>query len=105
MKLRYFLLAGIVAVGGLGWLLLFRAPIDAEVDVNGIAWPATPAGYWAKDYIEAFNADEKDALRQFIKEHYSERALKRTPLEEELSTHQNIKMILGRLGVHSVNSD
>ncbi|MHC4695922.1 MAG: hypothetical protein ACYTFA_04160 [Planctomycetota bacterium] len=105
MKLRYFLLACVVALGGLGWMLFLRAPTGAEVDVNGIAWPGTPAGRWAKDYIEAFNADEEGALRQFIEEHYSEQALKRTSLEEELSAHQRTKKISGKLGMHSVHPD
>jgi hypothetical protein len=67
---------------------------SSDVGASQIDWPDTPAGRWGEAFFEAFNAEGDDALRQFIKGYYSEAYLKEHPLENELATFRQARMIL-----------
>ncbi len=74
--------------------------IDAAAKQQ-VEWPATPAGLCARAFFEALNTDGEDALRQFVKEHYSEE----TSLDEEVASHLQLRKIAGKLEAHSATSD
>lgn len=73
---------------------------DKQVD-----WPDTYAARWGKAFFEAYNKGEKDALRRFVREHYSDEYLRKTPIEEELNKHLQLKRLAGKLTVHTVSAD
>lgn len=66
-----------------------------------VDWPATPAGRCSNAFFHALNTDGEDALRQFVKEHYSDKV----PLEEELASHIQLRKIAGKLEAHSATTD
>lgn len=75
-------------------------------DVKQIGWPDTYAGHWAEAFFKAYNTDGTDALRQFIKEYYSEDYLKETPVEEEMTAGPlTIRNMVGKIIIHSAEAD
>ena len=73
--------------------------------VEQVAWPDTPAGRWARAYVEAYNTPGRDGLRRFVKEYFSEAYLRENPLEKVVSDHFQTRGMLNKLDVHSVRAD
>lgn len=82
----------------------------AQIEANPNAerqvdWPDTYGGRWGKAFFKAYNAEGTDALRRFIKEHYSEEYLKETPIEQELANGPlMLRGVVGRIAVHSASA-
>jgi D-alanyl-D-alanine carboxypeptidase len=90
---------------GAGPLLLARPNEGAAPAKPEVTWPDTPAGRWLKAYVEAYNTPGREALRQFVKDHFSEAYLREHPLEQVVSDHFQTRGMLSRLDVHSVRAD
>jgi len=94
-----------------GWVALAVAVQagSARAQVNpgpqNAKWPDTYAGRWAKAYLKAYNdADAKGAMRRFIQEHYSEVALQKNPLGQELAGHLQLRKVAGKVRVHTASA-
>jgi CubicO group peptidase (beta-lactamase class C family) len=98
------------------WTILFASVVMLPLFVFGEEvmngkdgqveeWPDTSAASWAKAFFDAYNIEGDDALRLFVKSHYSEAYLEKTPLEKELANHLQLKKIAGRLTFHSASVD
>ena len=71
-----------------------------------VQWPDTYAGRWGEDFFKAYNTEGEEALRQFVKEHYSEDYLKDTPAEKELNSGPlMLRQVLGKMTVHSASAE
>jgi len=71
-----------------------------------VQWPDTYAGRWGEDFFKAYNTEGKEALQQFVKEHYSEDYLKDTPVEKELNSGPlMLRQVLGKMTVHSASAE
>ncbi len=88
------------------WAPFARAQIEANPDAERrVDWPNTHAGRFGEAFFEAYNADGEDALRRFIKEHYSKEYLKETPIEQELANGPlMLRRVVGRMAVHSASA-
>ncbi|MHC4695914.1 MAG: serine hydrolase domain-containing protein [Planctomycetota bacterium] len=93
MNTRRVLGAAMIALFGAAWAPSAWAQTDAKPEAKEVVWPDTPAGRWGKAFFEAFNTDGDDALREFIKEYYSDPYLKEHPLEKELAMFKQARMI------------
>ncbi|MGB2986415.1 MAG: hypothetical protein WBE26_11080 [Phycisphaerae bacterium] len=72
MNVRFLLSTGLIALSVVAWAPFAWGQTGANPEVKQVDWPDTHAGRYGKAFFEAYNADGKDALRRFIKEHYSE---------------------------------
>lgn len=104
MRPRSLLLVGVTALAVVAGTPFAGAQTGGEPEVKPVVWPDTPAGRWGKVFFEAYNAEGEDALRRFIKEHYSEAYLKETPLEKELANYRMLRNVLGKIVVHSASA-
>ena len=79
----------VIALFGVAWAPSANAQTGAKPEGMEIVWPNTPAGQWAKAYVEAYNAPGRDASRRFVKEYFSEAYLRENPLEKVVSDMQS----------------
>lgn len=70
-----------------------------------IDWPDTPAGRRAKAYFDVYNNGREDDLGRFIKEHFSEAALKEQPFEEVFAFHSGMRSMAGKVTFHAAEAD
>jgi CubicO group peptidase (beta-lactamase class C family) len=105
MNARLPLLASVTILALVAWPTFAPAQTDADPGLNQVNWPDTPAGRWAKAYFEAYNADGGDALRPFIKEHFSEGYLSETPVEEVVEGFFKTRGMIHKLEPHSATPD
>lgn len=98
------LLASLLAFASVAWVPFAWAQTGNDPGVRQVDWPDTYAGLWAKEFFEAYNTDGEDALRRFVKGHYSEAYLQKTPLKEELGAYLEARKSLGKLAVYSVEA-
>lgn len=105
MKARSSVLLRLMMLSGLTCAPLAWAQTGAEPELERVVWPDTPAGRWAKAYVEAYNTSGRDALPRFVKEYFSEAYLRENPLEKVVSDHFQTRGMLNKLDVHSVRAD
>lgn len=98
-------LIGLVLILMSAWTTATWAQVETPAKGEEVVWPNTRAGRYAKAFFEAYNTDEKDALRLFMREYHSEAYLKKNPLEKELASHLQLRLIAGKLAVHSAIAD
>lgn len=68
-----------------------------------VDWPDTPAGRKANAYFAVDDAG--DALRRFIREHFSKSVLKEQSLDGVFEFHSRMRSGYGKVKVHLVRSD
>ena len=90
MNVRFSLAIIVIALFGAAWASSTWAQASAEAEVKPVEWPDTSAGRWAEAYVEAYNTPGRDALRRFVKEHFSEAYLRENPLENVVSDHSGV---------------
>ena len=100
-----FRIAGLVVLAIIMLQSLVFAQRPPGDGVEQIVWPDTPAGRWAKGFFAAYNREGDDALRGFVKEHYSASYLSEHPLEKEVAQFIMARTILGKWPVHSVRAE
>jgi hypothetical protein len=106
MNVRFPLLVTVMALTAVVWGPSVRAQFDSDGNVKRVDWPDTYAGRWGKAFFEAYSADGEDALRRFIKEHYSEEYLKEPTIEQELANGPlMLRGVVGKTPVHSARAD
>jgi CubicO group peptidase (beta-lactamase class C family) len=106
MNVRSLLFTGLIALSVAAWAPFAWGQTGANPGAKQVDWPATHAGRWGEAFFEAYNADAEDALRGFIKEHYSEEYLKETPIEQELANGPlMLRGVVGRVAVHSASAE
>ncbi|MHC4697045.1 MAG: hypothetical protein ACYTFA_09905 [Planctomycetota bacterium] len=105
MNVRAFLLVSMMALPAFAQTPSPWARTGAELEAGQVDWPDTPAARWAEGFFEAFSTEGKDSLRRFIKEYYSEPALKEEPLEKQLADYLGMRRMLGELTIHSAKDE
>jgi CubicO group peptidase (beta-lactamase class C family) len=105
MNARFLSLVSITTLAVVAWAPFAPAQTDADAGLSQINWPDTPAGSWAKAYFEAYNADGEDALRPFIKEHFSETYLNETPVKEVADGFFKTRGMIHKLEPRSATPD
>ncbi len=87
-----------------GLVAILGAARPCADEPPGAEWPDTPAGRWLRDYVAAVNSADDEAMRQFVLDHYSDRYLAETPLDQELARQLLDKRDIAPIVVHSVTS-
>lgn len=106
MSIRILFLTGLIGLPGVTSTAFAGPQTSADVSFRQVDWPDTPAGRWAKAYVDAYNTPGENALREFVTNHFSEAELRETPVNEIVAEYfQPRHMGLERLEVHSVRTD
>jgi CubicO group peptidase (beta-lactamase class C family) len=82
-------------------LLAPRALESAEISAEELRGHG-PLANAAADYLEAFNANDPAALREFLGSARDEESLRRTPVEARLARQQQFREMLGPLSVRAI---
>lgn len=106
MHKRFVVSVVVIAVTGALWVAFARAQTRVEAQAKPVEWPETPAGRWAKAYVEAYNTPGEGAVYEFVTDHFSKVDLRETSVKEVVAKYfQPRQMGLKRLEVRSVRTD
>lgn len=70
---------------------------DRPVDLSGGEWPATPAAVIGRAFVESFNEQSDDAMREFEKSHRAAAVLAMRSVEARVETWRESRGKWGRL--------
>jgi hypothetical protein len=98
-------LAGLIALTASVVVPGTPAQFGAYICIDLVEWPNTRAGRWGQLFLLAYNAEGDNALREFIKSHYSEAALNETTLDLELADFLLLRRAVGRITAYSASAD